>query len=102
MANVAPTDAFLSNGGTEVAPMSTTSDLKVALRYATRHPNAFIFKLRIDSFMQRGANITAYSCFPSESEYLFPPLCYLQPTSARQDEKIGDYAISFLEVVPHW
>ena len=61
---------FLNEGGVEVAPMSTTTDLNVAVDYAVRGSMAasLILKLRTPSFMQRGADIEFLSAFPSEKE----------------------------------
>ena len=73
-------DSFCAQGGTEMAPMSTTSDLKVALSYATSAKHSLLFKLRTDSFMRRGAALSWCSAFPDEFETLFPPL-----TCAQQD-----------------
>jgi hypothetical protein len=61
---------FLEEGGVEIAPMSTTTDLNVAVDYAVRGSKAasLILKLRTPSFMQRGADISFLSAFPSEKE----------------------------------
>jgi hypothetical protein len=91
-----------------MAPMSTTSDLEVALDYATRtscedsETQNMVVKLKIDSFMQRGADVSAFSCFPMEKEYLFPPLCFLEPTSFPEKVQIGNHNHLLLEVVPYW
>jgi len=67
---------FLANGGTELAPMSTTCNLKVALQYASSE-HAVILRLRTSGLKCRGADIAFLSCFPAELEVLFPPLTYL-------------------------
>jgi hypothetical protein len=73
------TDSFMQHGGTELAPMSTTTKLEVAVRYSTA-ATSLLFKLRTDSFMQRGASIQFLSAFPDEEEVLYPPLTFLKPT----------------------
>jgi len=73
MRNLQSTEAFQNNGGTEPAPMSTTSDLNIAVGYALSE-YSLLFKVVADSFMQRGADISFLSCFPSEREYVYPPL----------------------------
>ena len=79
MRNVKVTDEFMRLGGTELAFMSTTSDLKVAVRYSlSRH--SLLFKLVCPNFMSIGAELDWLSAFPSEAEVLFPPLTFLQPT----------------------
>ena len=74
----APAD-FMAQGGTELAPMSTTSDLSVAMRYSASS-HAVLLRLITESFYERGPDISFLSAFPGEAEFLFPPLTYLQPT----------------------
>ena len=78
MRNVELPADFLAKGGTELAPMSTTSNVNIALKYSAS-AQGVIFKLQTHSSMERGADLTFLSCFPGEREYLFPPLTYLQP-----------------------
>jgi len=66
--------------------MSTTCSLKVALQYAASE-HAVILRLRTRDFMGRGADIAFLSCFPAESEVLFPPLTYLCPM--REEDENG-------------
>jgi len=61
------TDAFLERGGTELAPMSTSKELDVAMQYAFGG-SSLIFKLSTASFMERGADISVLSAFPAEAE----------------------------------
>ena len=61
------TETFMQHGGTELAPMSTTTKLEVAVQYSTAQ-TSLLFKLRTDSFMQRGASIQFLSAFPGEEE----------------------------------
>ena len=60
-------DAFREGGGTELAPMSTTSDLTVALKYSESRGHRLLFKIRTESFMERGADIAFLSAFPGET-----------------------------------
>lgn len=69
MKNVVTRDAFQKEGGTEVAPTSTTTSLKVAVRYA-HSPHSLIFKIKTTSFMDRGVDLSFLSCFPEECEHL--------------------------------
>ena len=79
MRNVRVSQEFMQLGGTELAFMSTTSDVKVAVRYSlSRH--SLLFKLVCPNFMAIGAELNWLSAFPGEAEVLFPPLTYLQPT----------------------
>jgi len=69
---------FMQQGGTEMAFMSTTTDLSVAVRYSLS-ANSLIFKIRPRGFMGTGADLQWVSAFPNESEYCYPPLTYLRP-----------------------
>jgi hypothetical protein len=57
------TKEFLDNGGTELAPMSTSSDLSVALHYSGDAETRLIFKLVTSSFIDRGADLQYLSAF---------------------------------------
>ena len=83
MANRMVSTEFLHDGGTEVAPMSTTADLNVAIQYSASSASVLL-RLRTTSFMARGADISFLSAFPAESECLFPPLTYLQVTEQNE------------------
>ena len=82
MKDVNTSRIFEAQGGTELAPMSTTANLKVALGYASHaaERRMVLFKLRTDSFMSRGAQLKWISAFAEEDEVLFPPLTYLKPS----------------------
>ena len=82
MKNVGVAETFLKEGGTEVALMSTTADIKLALKYSASN-KGLLFRLKTKSAMERGADLSFLSCFPGEKEYLFPPLTYLQPVMPR-------------------
>jgi len=93
--------SFLTFGGTEVAPMSTTADLKVAVRYS-QSSCSVLLRLRIDSFITCGADISYLSAFPAESEYLYPPLPYLKPTGDKPiSVTCGDSTFTVVDVEPH-
>ncbi len=76
-------DAFRKLGGTEYAPMSTTTSLEKAIEYsASRVP--MLMRLHTPNFMQRGASISYLSAFPAENEVLYPPLTFMQVKSVEQ------------------
>jgi hypothetical protein len=103
MRDTSVSDSFLIQGGTEQAPMSTTSSLAVALTYADDCKESLLFKLRTDSFMGRGASLRLISAFPAEDEFIYPPLTFLRP-STRQPEVIEceeGRIVTVVEVVPH-
>ncbi|KAL3912703.1 MAG: hypothetical protein SGPRY_008246, partial [Prymnesium sp.] len=89
-----------NRGGTEVAPMSTTSDILVATKYGLGQ-NTLLFKIKATNILQLGADLQWLSAFPSEAEVVYPPLTYLQPTGKIQEVKVRDYTCTVCEVIPH-
>ena len=83
MRNLEVADEFMTKGGTELAFMSTTQDLRVAVRYCLSK-QALLFKIVSPSFMTIGADVQWLSAFPSEKEILYPPLTFLKPTGRSQ------------------
>ena len=101
MRDVQVQSGFLEGGrgGTELAPMSTTSSLKVAMQYASSE-NSVLLRLLTKNFMCRGPEISFLSAFPMESEYLYPPLTYLQPTGDEQKLRVDDAVFTVIDVEP--
>lgn len=95
-------EEFLRKGGTELAPMSSTCDLRVAARYARGVPDALLFMLLVDNFMQEGADLTFLSAFPQEREFLYPPLTFLAPTGRTHHLRHDGTHFTIVEVVPHY
>ena len=91
---------FVKDGGTELAPMSTTSSLKIAMQYAASE-RALLLRIRTKNFMSRGPMISFLSAFPAEEEFLFPPLTYLQPVGQPQELRVDDAHFTVLEVEPN-
>ena len=73
---------FLDEGGTELAFMSTTKNLSVAVQYCLSK-NSLLFKIVSTNFMTMGADVSWLSAFPGEEEILYPPLTYLKPTGCQ-------------------
>lgn len=99
MKNLAATHAFKKDGGTELAPMSTTTDLAIAVKYAAS-PASLLLKIKTKSFMQRGADLTYLSAFPGEAELLYPPLTYLRPTGVDMAFEAQGTCFTVVEVEP--
>ena len=101
MRNLRVSDVFTTAGGTELAPMSATADLRIALRYAMS-PHLLVFKIVTNSFMERGVDLSFLSCFPEESEHLFAPLTYLRPTGNAQTLECESVSVTLtvVEVQP--
>ena len=102
MKNLRVSDDFMHmrRGGTELAPMSTTSDLAVAAHYGVSS-GSLVLKVKVDNFMQYGADVQWLSAFPAEAEVVMPPLTYLQPTGRTQAVQVGDRRFHVVEVEPH-
>lgn len=98
--NIAIPELFLEEGGTELAPMSTTTDLAVALRYAFKGLNAPALLFRIVSLnsLTRGCDLQWLSMFPGESENLFPPLTFIQPTGNKRSLALNGCQVTVVEV----
>jgi hypothetical protein len=79
---------FNAEGGTELAPMSTTTDVSVAISYAVKKDtrSALLFRFVTRNNLERGADVQWLSMFPGESETLFPPLTFLQRTRTEPQE----------------
>ena len=69
---------FLLHGGTELACMSTSSDLRVVADYASSS-TPLLFRIQVDSPMELGAEVSWVSLYPGESEWLYPPLSFIKP-----------------------
>lgn len=87
-------------GGTEVAPMSTTSDIRVACEYGMSD-NSLLFKITVNNYLQYGAELRWLSVFPGEAEVCYPPLTFLQPTGKIQKVSHGDKSFFICEVIPN-
>jgi len=64
---------FLSEGGTEMAVMSTTCDKEVAISYSRTGSgqNPLVFKYKTLG-LSRGVSIQFLSFYPKEVEYVYP------------------------------
>lgn len=98
MRNVKPTDHFAEMGGTELAPMSTSTDIHTAVSYSISN-DSLLFKILTRNRLQRGADVQWLSAFPTEAEILYPPLTYLQPTGRSQVIRISNHSFTIVEVV---
>ena len=83
MSNVELEAGFMLNGGTELAPMSTTADLTIAIHYASTGTHSVLLRIRTTGFMNLGAQLRWLSAFPFEAEYLYPPGTFLKPLRSK-------------------
>ena len=83
-------DEFATDGGTDVSPMSTTTDISVAIKYcvspAMETRTLLLLRFVTRNNLERGADVQWLSMFPGESETLFPPLTFLQRTRTETQE----------------
>lgn len=93
---------FRERGGTELAPMSTTLDLRVALDYSDKAEKRLLFKVLTSSFIDRGADLSFLSAFPQEVEILYPPLTLLLPTGREDTIAVGGIEYCVVEVEPRF
>ena len=106
MRDLVVTRHFLESGDGELAPMSATADLDVAVR-AARWRRAAARARRCSSacttnIMQRGAQLAFLSVTPHEKEFLYPPLTYLKPTGLTTEITFDDVTYTVIDVVPHF
>ena len=107
MRNLEIPSTFEEDGGTELAPMSTTSDLAVALQYSNKAEVRLLFKVHTTSFIDRGADLQFLSAFPGEVEFVYPPLTYLKPTRddggriQKDSMQFGTISYCVIEVQPY-
>ena len=95
MKNLHVQKSYLRDGGAELGCMSTSKNRKVVMSYS-RSQTPLIFKIKVDTPMSMGADISFLSLFPKEEEYLFPPLTFLKPVDTfgvdlidKEKRKIG-------------
>lgn len=92
-------DGFEEGGGSELAPMSATSDVAVAVAYS-RSSCSLLLKITTSGFVDRGVDVQFLSCFPAEAEFLYPPLTFLKPTGRREVVHMGTAEFTVIEVRP--
>ena len=59
-----------------------------------------LLRVRTNSSMERGADLTYLSAFPGEREFLFKPLTFLQPVGAPKKLTLAGRAIVVIDVEP--
>jgi len=101
--------AFTKQGGTEFAHMSTTANLRLAVKYAVLDSEAhaersehdcryLLLRLRTESASARGADISFASAFPKQSEFLYPPLTFLRPVGRPVFVRVGRAQLTVIDV----
>ncbi len=81
-------DEFKEFGGTEFAPMSTTTDVRVAVGYAIRKTTtggALLMRIVTKNNLERDMDLKWISMFPGESERLLAPLTFMNKPKRFQE-----------------
>lgn len=78
--NLAAPPKFMRGGGTTLGPSSTTKQLKVAISYgqAEAPKEVLLFRLDVQRTEDMGVSLSFLSAYPSEEEYLYPPMTLLK------------------------
>ena len=74
-------DFVKDKGGTDYAPQSTSTDLKVALKYSKVYEEGatpVLLRIRTKHWLRQAVSLRYLSCFPAENERLYPPLTHLE------------------------
>lgn len=80
-------DEFERVGGTELGAMSTSASKKVAFAYA--HSDVpLVLKFECKG-LARGASIDFLSVYPTEEEFVYPPLTYVRCQGRAEEEYEG-------------
>ena len=99
---VEATQAFKEHGGTYLGPISTTTKLPVALKYAyaTDQRKGLLLKIIPRNFMSRGVTLGYLSCFPDEEEYLYPPCTFFKPNGKVDKQIYEEVEYEIIECEP--
>ena len=81
--------ALLEKGGTDFGCVSTTANQAVAVHTFATGSLPLVFRVVSKGPMDRGADISFLSVFPSEEEYVYPPLTYLRVTKIQMETLLG-------------
>jgi hypothetical protein len=85
-------DEFKERGGTEFAPMSTTTDVRVAVGYAIRKTTtggALLMRIVTKNNLERGMDLQWISMFPGEAERLLAPLTFMNKPEKFQEIEVN-------------
>lgn len=73
---------FMTSGGTDYAPQSTSTSIKVALAYTdfdNEGASPVLLRVVTRAFVNQAVDLSYVSCFPNEEERVYPPRTYLEP-----------------------
>jgi hypothetical protein len=94
-------DSFLKSGGSEYAPMSTSTDPSVAVGYAVRKSQtdgALLMRIVTKNNLERGMDLSWISMFPGEAERLLPPLTLMNSPGKSQVIEVDGFKLSVVEI----
>ena len=91
--DVMTTEHFDLHGGCDLACMSASPNLAVVAGYS-KSEQPLILRFKVDSPMDLGADIAWLSMYPSEEEFVYPPLtcasCSNAPSRSRREPSPDD------------
>mmetsp|Transcript_66231 Transcript_66231/g.147851 ORF Transcript_66231/g.147851 Transcript_66231/m.147851 type:complete len:254 (-) Transcript_66231:330-1091(-) len=99
MKDVVVNDEFMSYGGSELGCMSTSESLKIIANYAYSS-SPLLFRIKVETPMDRGARLKWLSVYPDEDEVLYPPLTYLKPMLKQKIKGMGGEVVTLKAVFP--
>ena len=70
--------------------MSTTSNVGIAAGYASKSEHSLFFRIKVQSPMDNGADVSWLSAYPVEKEVIYPPLSYMQPLFQQSLKDVTD------------
>ena len=83
------TAKLLVEVGTDYACVSTTASQEVAVHNFVASSLPLVFRVVTKNCMARGADISFLSVYPSEQEFLYPPLTYLHCVKMERETLCG-------------
>ena len=101
VADLGLSQQFFTEGGTELACMSTSVSKEQASIFAGAH-SPLMLKFTASSIMQLGADVAFLSARPAEGEFLYPPLTYLRPLGPARTEQFRGRAVLVADVEPEF
>ena len=90
---------YLRVGGTQLAFMSTSTDIQVATYYAfNNRKDTVLMRIITTNHLELGMDISWLSAFQGEKEYPYSPLAYLKPVAYKNLDELHFESLSLLVV----
>jgi hypothetical protein len=99
MRNVEVPEDFLRKGGSEIAVMSTTTSLNIAMEFSMSQ-KAVLLRIKTNRAIERGVDIKWLSVYPREKEVLYGPLTYLHAEGELEQFELEGQSWTVVTVAP--